>query len=186
MERVKQNIKKRMTRRTSILLTLLGLLVISSYANYRIGAENASIQTELPVIRVQGNKPTAEPTQSPIENKVDENSFAAYRTQRVESRAQEIRMLDEMIADNNAAADTMEQARLQKLALVRSMEQETTLEGLLKAKGFEDVLVSARSGSITVVIKQESLTSAQATQILEMATRETGEEARNVKIIPTK
>ncbi len=183
-ESVKQSVKKGINRRTGVLLSLLVLLVISSYANYRMSAESAATQTELPVVRVVGNSPTVQPTQAPSAPPV--NSFAAYREQRGASRAQEIQMLDDMIADTNAGSDSAEQARAQKLALVRSMEQETALEGLLKAKGYEDVLVSARVGAVTVVIKREALTSAEATQILELSMRETSEEARNVKIIPTK
>ncbi len=95
-------------------------------------------------------------------------------------------MLDQLIADTTTGGDSLEQARTQKLALVRSMEQETALEGLLKARGYADALVSARSGSVTVVVQQDTLTSAEATQIMELTTVETGEPARNIKIIPTK
>lgn len=185
MDRIKQSMKKGMNRRTTVLLTLLVLLAASSYANYRMGVSSAAVQTELPVMRIFGSAPTAQPTQVP-EDAPPANSFAAYREQRGISRAQEIQMLDEMIADTNSGSASAEEARAQKLALVRSMEQETALEGLLKAKGFEDVLVSSRSGAVTVVVKRESITSAEATQILELAMRETGEEARNIKIIPAK
>ena len=188
MERIKQNVgkgmKKGMNRRTTVLLTLLVLLVASSYANYRMSIGGAAPETDLPVLRILGSAPTPGPTNAP-QQPLEQNSFAAYREQRSTSRAQEIRMLDEMIGDTRGTGASAEDARAQKLALVRSMEQESTLEGLLKAKGFEDALVSSRPGSVSVVIKRESLTEAEATQIMELTMRETGEEARNIKIIPT-
>jgi len=187
MERIKQNVSKSMkkgfSRRTSVLFTLLALLVVSSYANYRMSANSAALETDLPVLRILGSEPTSEPTKA---QEQVANSFADYREQRSSSRAQEIRMLDEMIGDPDSSGNAAEEARAQKLSLVRSMEQESTLEGLLKAKGFEDALVSSRVGSVSVVIKGESLTEAQAVQIMEITMRETGEEARNIKIIPTK
>ncbi len=186
VEKVKKTLKKGISQRTTVLLVLVGLLAVSSYANYRMSAQSAALQTELPVIRVQGATPTAQPKQGAPTTAPAENSFAAYRDQRGASRAQEIQMLDQMIGDSAASPDTAEQARRQKLELVRGMEQETALEGLLKAKGFEDALVSARSGAVTVVVRRETLSAAEATQILELAMRETGEAARNVKIIPTK
>ncbi|MCL2545325.1 MAG: SpoIIIAH-like family protein [Clostridia bacterium] len=189
MERIKQNvrksIKKGISRRTTVLLALLVLLAASSYANYRMSTSVGALQTDLPVLRILGSAPAPEPTKAPVQPQM-ENSFSAYREQRSASRAQEIRMLDEMIGDNRGSGASAEEARGQKLALVRSMEQETALEGLLKAKGFEDALVSSRPGSVSVVIKRESLTEAEAVQIMELAMRETGEEARNIKIIPTR
>jgi len=187
MERIKQNVnksmKKGLNRRTTVLFTLLGLLVVSSYANYQMSANSAAPETDLPVLRIFGSAPEPEPTKMPEHIA---NSFADFREQRSASRVQEIRMLDEMIGDPGGSGNSADEARAQKLALVRSMEQESTLEGLLKARGFEDALVSSRPGSVSVVIKREQLTEAEAVQIMELTMRETGEEARNIKIIPTK
>ena len=189
MERIKQSankhIKKGLSRRSTVLLTLLALLVASSYANYRMSTGSAATETDLPVLRIFGPAPTPEPTSQPGALR-EENTFAAYREQRSASRVQEIQMLDEMIDDNRGSGAAAEEARAQKLALVRSMEQESTLEGLLKARGFEDALASSRPGSVTVVIMREAITEAEAAQIMELAMRETGEPARNIKIIPTK
>ena len=188
MERIKQNvsksIKKGPSRRNTVLFTLLALLVASSYANYHMSMSDAALETDLPVLRILGSAPTPEPAKPPEQEA--NNSFAGYREQRSASRAQEILMLDEMIGDNRGAGASAEEARAQKLALVRSMEQESTLEGLLKAKGFEDAIVSSRPGSVTVVIKRESITEPEAVQIMELTMRETGAEARHIKIIPTK
>ncbi|MDR3050656.1 MAG: SpoIIIAH-like family protein [Oscillospiraceae bacterium] len=185
MQRFRERIPRRLDRRTGILLTLLALLVLSSIANYQLGLSARGGQTSLPVSRVLGAQPTQAPT--PTAGPKDTGSaFADYRNERGATRAQEIAMLDEMIADKAAGDDMANQAREQKLAFVRALEQEASLEGLLKARGYEDALVSVQPGAVTVVVKRESLTSAEATQILDMAARETGSQARDIKIIPTK
>ncbi len=45
-------------------------------------------------------------------------------------------MLDEMIADTGAGADTAEQARAQKLALVRSMERADRIHAAMRCRGY--------------------------------------------------
>ncbi len=62
MQQVTKSLKKGISRRTTILITLLCLLVVSSYANYRLGLDQAAIQTDLPVVRVQGAPPASSPT----------------------------------------------------------------------------------------------------------------------------
>ena len=59
------------------------------------------------------------------------------------------------------------------------------LEGLLKAKGFEDVFVTLSDESINVVVKDAELNQSEVAQILELVQRETSASAQNVKIIPT-
>ncbi len=186
MQKQTKAMPKKIDRRTMILLTLLVLLVASSYANYRLGVMSHAVTTSLPVARVLSAQPTATPTAAPVASGKEASSFAEYRTQRSQTRAQEIQMLDAMIADTAAGADMTDQARAQKLTLVKSMEQETSLEGLLRAKGFGDVVVSAKPGAVTVVVAQAQLTQSEATQIMELTTHETGVAARDVKIIPAK
>lgn len=171
-------------KKTAMLLTLLGLLVVSGYVNYRLGlAPDAHISGEVPVVRIEGARPTPSPAPAPSSEK---NTFSAYQQDRATTRAQEISMLDAIIADESAGKDTVAQAQAQKLALVGCMEKETSLESVLKAKGFENVLVSAKPGSVTVVVGGGALSDAQAVQILDVATRETEEAAENIKIIQTK
>ncbi|GHU73627.1 hypothetical protein AGMMS49992_12840 [Clostridia bacterium] len=114
------------------------------------------------------------------------NSFITYKQQMDAARDQSIAMLDALIADVNADATTLEQARGEKLALAKSIATEATLQGLMSARGFGDSYITVRPGSVNVVVKQEKLTSQQMASILEMVTAETGESPDSVKIILTK
>jgi len=110
--------------------------------------------------------------------------FASFREQRESTRDKEIEYLDSIINDKNADAESKKDAQDQKIEIARQMEQELTVEGLIRAKGFSDAVVTIHSGSVNVVVKAESLTNAQAAQILDIVRRETGESAENIKIIP--
>ncbi|MDR1262983.1 MAG: SpoIIIAH-like family protein [Oscillospiraceae bacterium] len=114
------------------------------------------------------------------------SSFMTYKQQMDAARSQSISMLDALIADVNADAATLEQARGEKLTLAKSIATEATLQGLMAARGFGDSYVTVRPGSVNVVVRQEKLSSQQMASILEMVTAETGESPDSVKIILTK
>ncbi len=70
-----------------------------------------------------------------------------------------------------------------KMEIVANMELETTLEGLLVAKGFEDAIVTFGTTSVNIVVKDTELTQAKVAQILDVVTTETQYTAGEVKII---
>ncbi|MDR1598853.1 MAG: SpoIIIAH-like family protein [Oscillospiraceae bacterium] len=114
------------------------------------------------------------------------SSFLTYKQQMDAAREQSITMLDALIADVNADAATLEQARGEKLTLAKSISTEATLQSLMAARGFGDSYITVRPGSVNVVVRQDKLTSQQMASILEMVTAETGESPDNVKIVLTK
>ena len=71
-----------------------------------------------------------------------------------------------------------------KLALTSAMDTELVLEGLIKAAGFEDAVVTSSTENVNIIIKSASLTSEQVAKVLEIVTAETGKTASNVRIIP--
>ncbi|MDR0397047.1 MAG: SpoIIIAH-like family protein [Oscillospiraceae bacterium] len=114
------------------------------------------------------------------------SSFATYKQQMDAAREQSITMLDALIADVNADAATLEQARGEKLTLAKSIATEATLQSLMAARGFGDSYVTVRPGSVNVVVRQDKLSNQQMASILDMVTAETGESPGNVKIVLTK
>ena len=82
--------------------------------------------------------------------------------------------------------ETIENAVDQKLALVSLMESELVLEGLIKAKGFQDVAVTMSSASenVNVVVKTDELSQEDVAQIYSILAEEVNAEYGNIKIIP--
>lgn len=118
---------------------------------------------------------------SSVTNTSGQSFFDVFRNERDSVRTQEIAYLDAIVAQGADEA-TISDAQQQKLDLVYCMELEVTCENLIKAKGFEEVIVSMHKGSVNVIVGTESLTDEQVAQILDIVLRETGEAAENVKV----
>ena len=110
--------------------------------------------------------------------------FASYREERDVTRTQELAYLDAIVAQG-ADTETLSDAQKQKLELVNAMETELTVENLIRAKGFADVIVSIHKGNVNVVVGADALNDEQVAQILDIVLRETGKSAENVKISTT-
>ena len=85
-------------------------------------------------------------------------------------------------------ADARQTAVNQKLKLVEIMEKELLLESLLKAKGYEDVIVSVglTNDNINVVVKAEEITREDTAKIYNTIKNETNTSSDMVKILSTK
>lgn len=184
----KTNLRGTHTRALA-LIVLLALLVASGYANYRSSEVKAASGSNLPVVRIVSDAPVSTPSANALTTPAQDaaQTFADIAAQRDEQRAQELTMLEEIIADSNSDASILSQAQTQKLALIERTERENTLEALLKsACGFAQCIVYANGSSVTVVVESEELSSAQLTQMLDLIASETGLSAENIKILPRK
>lgn len=109
--------------------------------------------------------------------------FETFRQDREEVRKLEIEYLDEVIAASATDQETLADAQKQKLVLVENMEKEFTIESMIKAKGFEDAAVTFHAGTVNVVVKCDELNDGQVAQILDIVKKETGEPAKNIKVM---
>lgn len=109
--------------------------------------------------------------------------FATYRSDRDATREQSLLYLDSIIASSSSESEAAENARQSKLELTKNMELELVLEGLIKALGFDDVVVASSTESVNVIVKAKELSEDQATQIAEVITTETGRKTFDIRII---
>ncbi len=112
------------------------------------------------------------------------NFFTTYRTDRQDTRNQEIVYLDAIISSASSSAEAKTAAETKKQELVAQMESELILEGLIKAKGFEDAIVSTSSSNINVIVKSAELQESEVAQIVEIIQGQTNYNLDNIKIIP--
>lgn len=163
--------------RSTVTLAALALLFAVAF-----GIRLFSGNTE-PVVSIQKESaaPAAEEAQSAAQTG---NFFKDFRVQRETARANEIALLDSIVQRENAPEDSVKKADERRIELTRFTEQERAIEKLLVAKGFEDAAAFVQEGTATIVVKKEKLTDEEIARILEMAMRQTGQEASNIKIIP--
>ncbi len=110
--------------------------------------------------------------------------FQTYRSDRESTRDQEMLYYDAIIASESSSADAIATAESAKLALIDQMEQELVVEGLIKAKGFEDCVVTISDDNVNAVVKSGTLTSTQVAQIVEIIQSQLSTGIENIKIIP--
>ena len=132
---------------------------------------------------VRGMDPQREASQ-PVAAVANADPIEEFRTERQQLRQMQITQLNEIIYGGNTEKEIVSMAQRQLLELMSWQEQELTLEGVLRMRAFEDVVVTVHTDSVNVLVRAETLNRQQTAVILELVTRETGVSGGNVKIIP--
>ena len=114
------------------------------------------------------------------------NYFATYREDRQSTRDQELLYYDAIITSEASSDEAVKNAEAKKLAIVAQMETELVIEGLIKAKGFEDCIVTNVDPNVKVVVKcvDATLTSSEVAQIVSIVKEQTAVDIDNIQITP--
>lgn len=154
-----------MKKRTKIIIisSMVLLLGITGYLNVML---NNSINTTQP-----------QTTQTA-------SYFQTYRSTRESTRDQEMLYYDAIITNEASTAEAIANAEACKLELISQMEQELVVEGLIKAKGFEDCIVSVLDENVNAVVKASELSSTEVAQIVAVIQSQLSTSIENIKIIP--
>ena len=109
--------------------------------------------------------------------------FVSYRNDRETSRDQQILYYDAIIDNESSTEDAVKNAENAKLELIAQMEKELAVEGLIKALGFSDCVISINE-KINVVVDSIELTAGEVAQIKTTVMEQLGVEPRNIVVIP--
>jgi len=112
------------------------------------------------------------------------NFFVTYRTDRQSTRDQELLYYDAILNSETSSADSKNLAETKKLSLISAMETELVTEGLIKAQGFEDCIVTTSANTVNVIIKSGELGKAEVKKIFSIVKEQTGASFDNIKVIP--
>ena len=179
-----RRVKSVFNQRTLIMCAMLAVLVVTGAVSIQYTRRAEQTAQENTTVRETAQSQTQSDAQ-PTEEAAETGSFFTdYRSERNSVRAQEVAYLDSIIQNTATKQETLDEAQARKLELTDMMEKEVTVEGLLRAKGFSQAIVTLSPESVNVVVADASVTSQQAAQILQIVQNETGQPAQNVKIIP--
>ena len=121
------------------------------------------------------------------QNASGESGVQDYFTQtsltRQESRDEAMEVLKNVTEDANATEEAKAEARAMLAKSASDIQNESNIETLVKAKGFEDCIAVISEDSVSVIVKAESLQAAQAAQIFSIAYETTGINPENISII---
>ncbi len=161
----------KISRKTMVITLMVVLLLVTGLLNWKYISNEGSLTQDAANDVTEG------------EDVETSNFFSTYKSERMTNREEEMTYLDSVIANANTDSETINEAQQMKMEIVSNIELESTLEGLLVAKGFEDAIVTFGSTSINVVVKDQDLTQAKVAQILDIVTSETQYTAGEVKVI---
>lgn len=112
------------------------------------------------------------------------NYFDSYRNDRQTTRDQELAYYEAIIKSESSSAETIANAESKKLEIVAQMESELVMEGLIKAKGFADVIVTNSNSYINILVKSAELQKSEVAQIASVVMEQTGKDIDYIKVIP--
>lgn len=152
------------------------LSIIDSKNN--VSSKNKDIKTMSKEVNTQIDK-----TISKEENIKSTNYFIEHKLDRDKLRGSLIEQLQDMV-DNEKTSDEMrKQAQSEIIKIGSISETELYIEGLIKAKGFEDALVFLKEDDAKVVVSANELTEQDVAKILDIVKNETGLETSQIKIM---
>lgn len=111
------------------------------------------------------------------------DAFEVFRAERTRVRELETVQLTALMNDLSVNEETRIEAARALNDMAKCMEDETTIEGILKMRGHEDVVATVHPGSVNIVLKEGAKDKTECAFILDLVLRETGQTAGNVKII---
>ena len=123
---------------------------------------------------------SAAPTAAPEET----DPLEAFRLEREQLRSMQTAQLNDIIHDGETDQQTRALAQRTLIDLMAWAEQETTIEGVLRARGYEDCVATIHEDTANILVRAEALTRQETAVILELVLRETDVDSGNVKIIP--
>lgn len=101
-------------------------------------------------------------------------SLSQAKLNREQTRSKSKEILLEIINNETIDEASKQDAISEMVNMTKRMEQETSAETQLSAKGFPDAIVTISDNSVDVTINTPSLTDVQRTQIEDIITRKTG------------
>lgn len=114
---------------------------------------------------------------------VSRNYFIEQRLSRDKLRAGLIDRLNDIVNNENSSQEMITDAQNKIMEIGDISEKELTIEGLIKAKGFEEALVFLTVDDAKIVIGKEELTEQDVVKILEIVVSETELDATDVNIM---
>lgn len=118
------------------------------------------------------------------DTQVSEDIFYEQRAERDKVRSDACDLLREVTENPGTTAEGRAQAEQQLINIAKHMESEVSCEGILKSRGFSDVLLTVSDEGVTVSVSETDLLPAQIAQIKDAVVSCTGADADKIKIIP--
>lgn len=122
-------------------------------------------------------------TQTGADAEGENNYFTSTALSRGQSRDEAIDVLKLVTEDAEASEEAKAEAAAKISQIAVDIQNETNIETLVKAKGFEECVAIIGDDAVSVVVKAESLQANEAAQIFAIVYETTGISPENISII---
>ena len=156
-------------KKVLVLCCMVALLVVTGVLNYVLNTR----------IRDEGNDVINNGSEDAVAT-----FFSSYRSNRETARAEEFSYLDAIIASESTSAEVKATAEEKQVELLSFIENELVLESLIKAKGYDDAVVTMSTNNLNVIVNKAELTSEEVSKILGIILEETDYTASQVYVVP--
>lgn len=113
---------------------------------------------------------------------LDRSFFVEYRLSRDKLRANVVERLDGIVKNEHTKEEVRTEAQEEIIKIGRISEKELQIEGLVKSKGYEEVVTFLTDDDIKVVVSTNELEEDDMVKILDIVKSETNYDINNIKI----
>lgn len=100
--------------------------------------------------------------------------FAQTVLSRQQARDEALEILQSVATSDTALQETVESALEDISQIAKDIEDESNIETLIEAKGFEDCIAVISSGKATIIVKTDTLLASEIAQINEIVYEQSG------------
>ncbi len=188
-------------RKQIVLVALFIMILVAGYLNWSYKEEMQAIPTmsEDSGIELSKNLGEAQLVNSELENENGENEqavvvdtgssneyFIEARMEKESARSEALEVLREIVDNANSPNETKVEAQKHIIDIARHIDTEAVIENLIKAKGFDDVVVFINQDTVNVVVQSSGLIPSQVAQIMDIVIDQTQISHDKIKIMELK
>lgn len=189
-------------KRQIILASLVLILGIAVFLNWKYGADNSGFVTTEQLQQttknygdsqfVEGNNVTEGTDNEDVQNTEGtdvadaEAYFAEAKLTRSKTRDQAVETISSMLKDAQLTSEQKSELALSAANIAKAIETEGKVENLIKAKGYNECMVYLEDDKIDVIIKTDGLQSEDVAKLTDIIVKETNLSVENISIIEVK
>lgn len=160
----------------TLMLVVAGYLNFTADGDFRSAVQTASSEEELDKMANIGD------AQLVSSNVVSDDYFSTSKLERDTMYSQMLETYEKILNSNNSL-ETQKQSATDEIKRINDTKNSIMIcENLIKTKGFENSVIFVNGDSVSIVVKDEQLTTEKVAQIQNIVSREMNAKVENIHI----
>lgn len=160
----------------ALMLIVAGYLNFTADGDFRSAVQTASSEEELDKMANIGD------AQLVSSNVVSDDYFSTSKLERDTMYSQMLETYEKILNSNNSL-ETQKQSATDEIKKINDTKNSIMIcENLIKTKGFENSVIFVNGDSVSIVVKDEQLTTEKVAQIQNIVSREMNTKVENIHI----